>query len=83
MERLEPYRVACVFSHFVCPSCKGLFQGVVLVSLPVSSSLTPLSGASLGGCPAYVAADLHMPVKSDVLDLEDAQVDSLSHLRQV
>lgn len=53
------------------------------MSLPVLASLTPLSGASLGGCPAYVAADLPMLVESDVLGLKDAQVVSLSHQRDV
>lgn len=51
------------------------------MSFPALARLTPLSGASFGGSPAYVTADLHMLVKSDVLDLEDAQVDTLSRLR--
>lgn len=48
------------------------------MSFPAFARLTLLSG---GGCLAYVTADLHMLVKSDVLDLEDAQVDTLSRLR--
>lgn len=46
------------------------------------ASLTLLPDASFAECPAYFGADLHIPVEFDGLDVEDAQVNSLSHPRE-